>query len=273
MSGSALSNEHAASGETPHALPSIGVVVVAAGRGERLGAGVPKAFTVLGDRTLLEHSARTILTLPHQGQLVMVVPRERAPEALMLSHLLSSEHPGWRVSVVSGGRERHESVRFGLASLHDSIDTVLVHDAARPLASAALFDRVIGEVRRAGCSVIPVLPVVDTHKRVDDGEVRETVDREPLVAVQTPQGFPLEVLAAAHGTAALQDDETELQRSAPTDDAEVVQRAGGTVRTVPGEARAHKLTTPFDLRLLETVLGSDSCDERESPDGREGVAE
>lgn len=242
------------SATTPHPLPDLGVVLVAGGRGERLGAGAPKAFVTLGERTLLEHCIDTIVSLPHSGQLVLVVPRERAPEALMLSHGLTAAHPRWRVSVVSGGRERHESVRFGLAALHDSIDTVLVHDAARPLASAGLFERVIAAVHRTGGSVVPALPVADTLKRVDGaGVVQETVNRSELVAVQTPQGFPKEILSAAHESAALLSEESS---GAPTDDAEVVQRAGEVVTTVEGESRAHKLTTAFDRALLEALLGS-----------------
>lgn len=246
------------SATTPHPLPTLGVVLVAGGRGERLGGETPKAFVELGARTLLEHGIETVVSLPHSGQLVLVVPQSRAPEALMLSHGLTAAHPRWRVSVVSGGRERHESVRFGLAALHDSIETVLVHDAARPLASADLFERVIAAVHRTGGGVIPALPLADTLKRVDgEGAVQETVDRTDLVAVQTPQGFPKDALVAAHESAALLDGESQAQ-GAPTDDAEVVQRAGETVTTVPGETRAHKLTTPYDFAILEALLAHDA---------------
>ena len=242
------------SANAPHPLPDLGIVLVAGGRGERLGAETPKAFVTIGERTLLEHCIDTIVSLPHSGQLVLVVPRERAPEALMLSHGLTAAHPRWRVSVVSGGRERHESVRFGLAALHDSVSTVLVHDAARPLASADLFERVLAAVHRTRGPVVPALPVADTLKRVDaHGTVQETVDRAALVAVQTPQGFPRALLATAHERAALLEDDGN---AAPTDDAEVVQRAGDVVTIVEGESRAHKLTTAFDRALLEALLGS-----------------
>ena len=245
-SGSTHRASHA--GAAPHQLATLGAVVVAAGRGERLGAGAPKAFTRLGGRTLLEYAIETIASLPHEGHLVLVVPEERAAEALELVELALPGDARWEASVVHGGRERHESVRFGLAALPESIDTVVVHDAARPLASAALFERVIAEVHRTGDAVVPGLPIADTVKRVDvSGIVHETVDRSPLVAVQTPQGFPREQLDSAHATAALH---AEL----PTDDAEVVQRAGGRVRIVAGEARAHKLTSPDDLILLEAHL-------------------
>ena len=248
MSNSAFENEQAPGGATPHQLPTLGVVLVAAGRGERLGASAPKAFVELHGRTLVEFGIAVATSLPHPGHLVVVVPEDRAAQTLELVDLVVPGASSWAVTVVPGGRERHESVRFGLDALPESIDTVLVHDAARPFASADLFERVLAEVHRTGDSVVPALPVVDTLKRVDpDGIVHETVDRSPLVAVQTPQGFPRETLAAAHATAQLHTD-------LPTDDAEVVQRAGGRVRTVRGEMNAHKLTTPDDLRILDSIM-------------------
>ncbi|MFF8818996.1 2-C-methyl-D-erythritol 4-phosphate cytidylyltransferase [Leucobacter sp. NPDC015123] len=245
----------------PHEVSRIGVVLVAAGRGERLGAGKPKAFVELGGRTLVEHCISTVTSLPAGGHLVIVVPEQLADETLR--EVAGATAPGgnWEISVTPGGRERHESVKFGVDALPEYVDVALVHDAARPLTPAALFERVAAEVRRTGNAVIPALPVVDTLKRVgDDSIVHETVDRAPLVAVQTPQGFPRELLAAAHdrlGTGSLGGG-----ASRPTDDAEVVQRAGGTVRTVPGEPLAHKLTSPGDLTLLEALLAATNRDAR-----------
>lgn len=252
MSSSASSHERAQLGSAPHALPTVGVVLVAAGRGVRFGADLPKAFIELAGVTLIEHAIREVSALPHAGHLVVVVPPGFAGEALELVERALPEQSAWTVSVTPGGRERHESVRFGIDALPEHIDTVLVHDAARPLAPTALFDRVIDEVRSSGASVIPALPVVDTIKRVDEhGIVHETVDRASLVAVQTPQGFPRELLAAAHEAVRMQDSAgAEL----PTDDAEVVQREGATVRTVPGHPLAHKLTTPSDLTVLEALF-------------------
>lgn len=233
---------------------TVGVVLVAAGSGTRLGAGVPKAFVRLGERSLLELGISTVTSLPHFGHLVLVVPDERAAEALDAVDALVQPSSTWEVSVVPGGRERHESVRFGLDALPDEVEHVLVHDAARPLASPELFERVIAEVRRTGAGVIPALPVADTLKRIDDsGIVRETIDRTPLVSVQTPQGFPRELIAAAHARAQLQEGSGDAH---PTDDAEVVQRFGGTVRTVLGDPRAHKLTTAADQLILEALLQS-----------------
>ncbi len=242
----------------PHTLPTLGVVLVGAGRGERLGGGVPKAFVELHGRPLIEFGIGVVTSLPHAGHLVLVVPESHAAQALELVDLVLPERSRWEVSVVAGGRERHESVRFGLDALPSSIETVLVHDAARPFASAELFERVIDGVRRDGTGVVPALRVSDTLKRVDaEGNVHETVDRAGLVSVQTPQGFPRELLEAAYSGAELQLGETAS--SLPTDDAEVVQRAGGQVRTVSGELRAHKLTTPDDFPVLEHFLAANAA--------------
>lgn len=247
-----------AKGATPHELPTLGVVLVAAGRGERLGADEPKAFVKLRSSTLIEHCIKAISALPHAGHLVVVTPDSHAAAALELVGRSIDSGSSWAVSVVHGGRERHESVRFGLEALPDHIEVVLVHDAARPLAPTELFERVSREVQRTGDAVIPVLPVADTLKRVDSqGVVHETVDRAPLVSVQTPQGFMRERLAAAHESLRIASGPPQSPGDVhvlPTDDAEVVQRSGDTVRTVPGDTAAHKLTTAGDLALLEALF-------------------
>ncbi|WP_449277591.1 2-C-methyl-D-erythritol 4-phosphate cytidylyltransferase [Leucobacter sp. GX24907] len=252
MLSSALSNEQALTGDAPHAPTRLGVVLVAAGRGTRLGSDEPKAFVELHGRAIIEFGISVATSLPRAGHLVVVVPESHAGRALEVIEQVLPERSPWEVSVVAGGRERHESVRFGLDALPETVETVLVHDAARPFAGAELFERVISEVERTGDAVIPTVPVVDTLKRVDEnGFVEETVARDRLVAVQTPQGFPRELLVAAHATAQLQQTSTG---TSPTDDAEVVQRAGGTVRVIAGEQRAHKLTVPADLAILEHIL-------------------
>lgn len=248
------------SNASPHHLASLGVVIVAAGTGERLGADRPKAFVELDGRTLLEHAVRTVVSLDRPGQLVLVVPESHAAEALEIAEAAAPADDTWQVSVVGGGRERHESVRKGLDALFGTIETVLVHDAARPLTPASVFERVADEVARTGDGVIPAMPVVDTLKRVDaSGIVRSTADRRILVAVQTPQGFPVETLAAAHESAQALEESASPSNDAPTDDAEVVQRFGGTVRTIPGDARSHKLTTPEDLLMLQGLLATSAA--------------
>lgn len=243
----------------PHQLGDLGVILVAAGRGERLGAPRPKAFVELDGQTLLERSVRTILALPTPGHLAVVIPDELADEALELINRLLAADSAWQVSVVAGGNERDASVRGGLAALPDRAAIVLVHDAARPLTPAEVFVRVIAQVRETGEGAVPGVPVADTLKRIGaDGIVHETVDRATLVAVQTPQGFPRELLEAAHAVQEGGGRGGAPSQGLPTDDAEVVQRFGGTVRAVAGSPLAHKLTTPADLRILQGLLREDT---------------
>ena len=150
--------------------------------------------------------------------------------------------------IVEGGDTRSGSVRAGLETVPDDVDVVVCHDAARPGASAGLFESVIAAVRDGADAAAPALPVSDTLKRVpewDDsgGVVAETVDRSGLFAVQTPQAFRREALVAAHA------GEPEA-----TDDAALVEAAGGTVVAIPGEAAAHKVTTTADLVIVESLL-------------------
>lgn len=231
-----------------HHLPALAVILVAAGRGERLGAERPKAFVDLNGSSLLQRCVQTIASIEHQGQLVIVAPEGLAAEALRIAATASSDH--WQVSVVAGGRERHESVRNGIAALGEHITTVLVHDAARPLTPASVFEQVIESVFEHGGAVIPAIPVSDTLKRIGQGDaVVGTEDRASLIRAQTPQGFERELLVAAHESAAMliHEGDTDI----PTDDAEVAQRFGATVRWVPGSVRSHKVTSPDDLLLLQ----------------------
>ena len=148
--------------------------------------------------------------------------------------------------VVAGGRSRAESVRAGLAAVPEEAAIIVVHDAARPLAGAPLFAAVVEAVRAGGADgAIPVLPVVDTLKRTSDGTVRSTVDRDGLVAVQTPQAFVASTLRAAHRTA-----------GQATDDAALLERLGATVCTVSGDPRNVKLTRPEDLEVAEALIGA-----------------
>jgi 2-C-methyl-D-erythritol 4-phosphate cytidylyltransferase/2-C-methyl-D-erythritol 2,4-cyclodiphosphate synthase len=155
------------------------------------------------------------------------------------------------VTVVAGGATRQDSVAAGLSALGAAIETVLVHDAARCLTPATQLARVLDEVRAGGGGVIPGLAVSDTIKRRSpSGEVLATVDRSELVAVQTPQGFPRVELVAAYDRAA-------HHRIEYTDDAALFAAAGGTVRVVEGDARAFKITTPWDLHRAEQLVGTD----------------
>ncbi|WP_374009820.1 2-C-methyl-D-erythritol 4-phosphate cytidylyltransferase [Leifsonia sp. LS-T14] len=221
--------------------PRVAVVIVAAGSGTRLGAGLPKAFVTLQGRTLLEHSLHAVRGMRHDAHPIVVAPADLLAEATELAERAY----GRPVTVVAGGATRQRSVGEGLAVVDPHTEVVLVHDAARALAPATLFDAVVDAVLERGYGVVPGLPVSDTMKRVGaDGAVHETVDRSALAAVQTPQGFPREQLLTAYA----------LAESDETDDAGLVAAAGFRVDVVPGDAHAFKVTTPWDLRRAEELL-------------------
>jgi 2-C-methyl-D-erythritol 4-phosphate cytidylyltransferase len=223
---------------------TVACIVVAAGRGERLGAGRPKAFVEVGGRTPLEHVARTVALHTAIDHLVVVVPADLVGEARrMLDHAGLSERDGLTSTVVAGGDTRQASVAHGLTALADSDDIVLVHDAARCLMPGQVYERVVEAIRSGHSAAIPVLPVVDTMKRVSDGAVVGTVDRSELRVVQTPQGFRRGVLFAGHEAAIRRGDD------AVTDDAGLVERLGIPVHVVDGDDRGLKITRPFDLAV------------------------
>jgi len=226
--------------------PSVGIVVVAAGSGTRLGEAEPKAFVTVAGVSILERALRGVFDSAEPAQVVVVAPESRLGAARAIAERVAGSASSF-VSVVVGGATRQASVAAGLAALAPGIETVLVHDAARALTPPALLDRVVRAVRETGDGVIPVLAVVDTIKRVaGDGVVRGTVDRSDLVHVQTPQGFPRAELEAAYAAA------TEEV----TDDAALFAAHGGRVTTVEGEASAFKITTPWDLRRAEGLLSA-----------------
>lgn len=223
---------------------TVAVIVVAAGSGQRLGHSEPKAFVPLGDGTILSAAVHSVLGMREVPHLVLVVPGDRV-EATRTSIGPLAERAGAPLDVIAGGTTRQDSVARGLAVLPHLVETVLVHDAARPLTPAPLFDEVVHAVQSRGHGIVPGLPVVDTVKRIGaDGRVHETVDRSTLAAVQTPQGFPRDELERAYADAA---DEF-------TDDAALVAAAGLPVDVVPGDARAFKVTVPADLDRAERLV-------------------
>ncbi|MGE5830252.1 MAG: 2-C-methyl-D-erythritol 4-phosphate cytidylyltransferase [Micromonosporaceae bacterium] len=228
---------------TAHHPPrgDVAVLVAAAGAGERLGAAAPKAFCDLAGTPLLLHALRRLAAAPSVAHLVVAVP----PGHRTRVETMVSGEVGVPVSVVDGGATRQESVRRALLRVPIGYAVILVHDAARALAPPELVERVAAAVRSGHPAVIPVLPVVDTIKRVGaDGMVLDTVDRSDLRAVQTPQGFRRDVLEAAHAAAA----------GPATDDAALAERIGVTVHCVPGAEEALKITRPFDLAVAELLL-------------------
>ena len=217
-------------------------ILVAAGRGERMGAGRPKAFLELAGQALVLRSALVFDAAPSVGRIVAVVPGAEVEAARAL---LSSVRK--LVAVVPGGERRQDSVLLGMKQAPEGFDgVVLVHDAARPLVDVALVEAVAREAAGTGAA-LPVLPVVDTVKRVRDGLVVETLDRKELGAAQTPQGLRFPLLVEAY-EAARRDGVTV------TDEAMAVERLGAPVRAVPGSPRNRKITTPEDLEWAEGVL-------------------
>jgi len=226
------------------------VVVAAAGRGERLGPGAPKALRLVAGEPLLVRAVRSLVAAPSVDLLVVAAPPDEVGAVrAMLTDVLPA-----RVGlvVVAGGRSRQESVLRGLEVMPDGVDVVLVHDAARALVPVELIESVVAAVRAGAGAVVPALPVADTVKRADsDGHVTATVDRAGLWSVQTPQGFSRVLLMAAHQNAAMSSVDGE---ASATDDAGLVERIGGTVTLVPGSEEAFKVTRPIDLLLAEAVL-------------------
>lgn len=239
----------------PSQTGGFAVVVVAAGSGTRLGRGIPKALVDVSGKSILEHSLERIeasgVTAAHgtwpAGPVVVTVP----PGDTELT-AVATRHGAL---AVEGGATRAASVRHALERLRSagcSPRGVLVHDAARCLTPAAVFHRVAAAVAAGQGAVVPVLPVVDTIRRVDEeGSSQGTVDRGLLRAVQTPQGFSWDLLLEVNDAAAGERDERI------TDDASLVELFSEVpVRTVPGDEAALKVTRPMDLLLAEAILAT-----------------
>jgi 2-C-methyl-D-erythritol 4-phosphate cytidylyltransferase len=208
-------------------------LVVAAGRGERLGTAVPKAFAILAGRPMVQWSIAALEEVEAIEEIVVALPPGvDAPEGTI---------------GVAGGTQRSHSVQAALAAARAD-DVVLVHDAARPLLTPALIEDCLAAIADGGCdAAIAAAPVTDTVKECDGETVVRTLDRSRLWAVQTPQAFRREALERALD----QDDEIV---GAATDDAALVEALGGTVRLVRAPRENLKVTTPFDLRVAELLL-------------------
>jgi 2-C-methyl-D-erythritol 4-phosphate cytidylyltransferase len=215
-------------------------VVVAGGSGSRFGR--LKQYSLLAGRPILEHAVHACR--PWSRGVVLVVPDDDDGDG----DRDSSSHGA--DAVVTGGATRADSVRCGMAAVPADATVIVVHDAARPLASPRLFDSVIRAVTEGGADgAVPGLTPSDTIKVVDDaGQVTSTLDRRTLMAVQTPQAFRAEVLRRAH----------EQGQHGATDDAVLVEALGARVRVVPGEPGNLKITTPEDLLTAERLLAGDA---------------
>ncbi|QTE29809.1 2-C-methyl-D-erythritol 4-phosphate cytidylyltransferase [Pengzhenrongella sicca] len=245
------------------AVPRTAAVLTAAGSGSRFGAAVPKALVLLEGLPLVAHAARRLAESGVVDLIVVTAPeaflaefRSVVGRSVLRSSGLSErpESAGVPVLLTAGGASRQASVGAALAMLPPSIEVVLVHDAARPLAPAALVARVAAAVRAGHGAVIPGAAVTDTIVQVgSDGDpaVVANPDRSALRIVQTPQGFDRALLDRAHAAAAHRAVD---EAAAATDDASLVAALGEQVHVVPGDPDAFKITAPRDLELAQLAL-------------------
>lgn len=217
-------------------------LLVAAGKSERMGDGLPKPYLQLGEESLMRRTIKAFLSHPRIDGVRVVIRREH--------------HPLYRKAVegltlfpcVIGGDARQESVRLGLESVaHRNPEYVLVHDIARPMVSHDLISTILDELEK-NKAVIPAIAVTDTVKRVADGKVSESISRDQLYTVQTPQGFHFDTLLSAH---------QKLSGESLTDDASLMERLNIPVAIVAGEPGNIKITTPGDIEYMRTLLAYD----------------
>ena len=223
----------------------VNAVIVAAGKGERMATLLPKPFLPVAGVPLLIHTLRSLARSALITKMIVVVAPERE---VFCRDLLDSYGPfDMPLRLVQGGLERQDSVRLGLAALDPDCEIVVIHDAARPLVTAEIIDRSVTAAAETGGALVAV-PARDTLKRVGrDGVVVETVPRQELWLAQTPQTFQVPLIREAHARAL-------TEGVLATDDAALVERMGGKVQVVLGDARNFKITTPEDLRLAEVLL-------------------
>ena len=216
-------------------------LIAAAGSGERLGIDRPKAFAALGGRPLLAESLERLERCELVDAIVVAAPPDWEEPSILLAEELAASKV---VACVTGGATRAESVAAALAEVPEDALVVLVHDAARPLVDDGLVKRLLVPLGEGYDGAVRVLPVADTLKRVRDGAVEETVEREGLVAAQTPQAFLAPTLRRAFSQ----------ELGGATDCASLVESVGGRVAVVDGDPRLLKITTPADLALVQSWL-------------------
>jgi 2-C-methyl-D-erythritol 4-phosphate cytidylyltransferase len=220
-------------------------IIVAAGKGERMGAVLPKPFLPLGGIPLLIHTLQTVRRSLLVQRIILVIAEERESlcREILQTHGLSNAP----ITLVHGGAERQDSVRCGLAALDLESEIVVIHDAARPFLDPAILEASIRTAAEHGGAVVAV-PAGDTIKRVtEDGRVMETVPRQQLWLAQTPQTFRVPLIREAHARAV-------AESVTATDDAALLEWCGKTVKVVVGSSRNFKITTPDDFYLAEALL-------------------
>ncbi len=220
---------------------SVWAVIVAAGRGERLGLDRPKAFAKVRGRPLLAESLERLDGSDWIESIVVAAPPDWEEPVILLAEELSC---GKVVAAVTGGDTRSDSVRAGVAEVPEDAAVIVVHDAARPLVPPEVVERLLIALNEGWDGVVPALPIADTVKRVRGHEVVETLERSDLAAAQTPQAFVASILRTALGG----------DVSGATDCAALVEAAAGRVRVVEGDPRLVKVTEPADLETVARWL-------------------
>jgi 2-C-methyl-D-erythritol 4-phosphate cytidylyltransferase len=218
-------------------------IVVAAGSGTRLGLPTPKAFVHLGECTLLACVLRTLARVTAIEEAVIAIPAGAEAATRTEVRVSGLEIP---VKITPGGIERQDSVRIALALTSAEAELIVVHDAARPFATAAIFEAALEAAARAGGAIVAI-PVGDSLKDVSGRAIVRTIQRDGLWQAQTPQAFRREVLARAHQCAL-------HEGIIATDDADLVQRIGSSVEVIEGSTLNLKITTPDDLRMGEAIV-------------------
>lgn len=220
-------------------------IIVAAGSGTRLGSGEPKAFVKLHGHPMLHYSLATLAALPSIAEIIVAIPSGMERKTRDEAARAGLQVP---VKITAGGVERQDSVRIALALSSAEAEVIVIHDAARPFADAALFRRCL-EAAAARGAAIAATAVSDTLKRVADGVIHATLKRAGLYQAQTPQAFQRRLLVAAH-------ERATREKIVATDDADLVEQIGGTVEIVEASAINMKITTKADLMIAESVASS-----------------
>lgn len=220
----------------------VGAIIVAGGKGSRTASEELKQFRWVAGKPMLLHSLQLFQQREDVGMVVVVLPQEHVGDPPPWLFQCDTE----RLLLSVGGRERSDSVRNGLEDLPDEAEFVVIHDAARPFVTMKMFDDVIREAR-LGHGAVPGIPLVDTLKRIDGNQtIMETIPREGLVRIQTPQAFPRTMIEHAHS-------EAMRERISATDDAALCERIGMKVVVVPGSERAMKITTEADFARADAL--------------------
>jgi 2-C-methyl-D-erythritol 4-phosphate cytidylyltransferase len=226
-------------------MSKVTALIPAAGMGKRMGRSVAKQFLLLGDKPLLAHTLLAFQRAAEIDEIIPILSQEDMENCLR--DIIEAYHITKVKTLVVGGRERQDSVANGLRKLAKDAAVVLVHDGVRPFVTQEMIREAVGHARKGEC-VAAGVPIKDTIKEVNDkGVVRGTLERSRLWAIQTPQAFPVKILMHAY-------EEATARHLAGTDDATLVEKAGGAVRVIMGSYENIKITTPEDLIVAEEIL-------------------